>query len=150
VVTFDPSEPSVLRIWLSRTGTSAVIRGKRPLVGAVAADLDGDHRPELIVRDIFSHLHIWRRDSKASGFRLHAPKRPPQTTRRSGRSIDGGQSEAPEALTGLSGLDVLASPRASADVVVTCVAVPQHESEGVPPAPCLATPSARPPPAHLA
>src|SRR4051794_19492489 len=67
-ITFDRTDPSVLRVWLTRTGTSAVIRSKRPLVGAIAADLDGDHRPELIVRDIFSHLHIWTRD-KAQGFR---------------------------------------------------------------------------------
>src|SRR4051794_19230422 len=78
-ITFDRTDPSVLRVWLTRPGPSAFTGSKRPPVGAIAAARAGDPRPELIVRDIFSPLHIWTRD-KTQGFRKHAPTRPPQTS----------------------------------------------------------------------
>ena len=150
-VTLDRTEPSVVRVWLSRTGTSAVLRSKRPLASVMAADLDGDHRPELIVRDIFSHLHIWKRDAKAGRFTLHAPKRPPQTTRQpSGRSIDDDSSDSPEAVQGfrytpdLIGLLAVSGSRSDARSVRVPVV-----SLAVLPAPCRAFSFARPPPTRL-
>src|SRR5262245_14127859 len=150
-VTFDRTEPSVLRVWLTRTGTSEVIRSNRPLVGAIAADLDGDHRPELIVRDVFSHLHIWKRDIK-QGFRRHTPPRPPQTTRRpTGRSIDGDQSDAPEALQGVRYTPDAIGPSAVSDG--RAISRPPRQRivcSAIPLAPCVASSFARPPPTLLA
>jgi hypothetical protein len=150
-VTFDRAEPSVLRVWLTRTGTSAVIRSKGPLVGAVAADLDGDHRPELIVRDVFSHLHIWKRDTQ-KGFRRHAPQRPPQTTRRpASRSIHGDQPESPEALQGFRYTPAVIGPSALAQGrAISRSPCQRVVFLAIPPAPCLADSFARPPPAPLA
>lgn len=151
-VTVDRTEPSVVRVWLSRTGTSAVLRSKRPLAGVMAADLDGDHRPELILRDVFSHLHIWKRDSKAQRFTLHAPKKPPQTTRRpASRSIGDGQSDPPEALQGarytpdLIGCSAVSAYRISSHQLRTHVV-----ATSLPPSPRLAFAFARPPPTQLA
>ena len=150
-VTFDRTEPSVLRVWLTQTGTSAVIRSSRPLVGAIAADLDGDQRPELIVRDIFSHFHIWKRDNK-QGFRKHAPKRPPQTTRQpASRSIDGDQSDSPEALQGFRYTpDVIGASAVAAGRMISRPARQRLVVSPIPPAPCRASSFARPPPTPLA
>jgi hypothetical protein len=146
-VTFDRTEPSVLRVWLTRTGTSAVIRSQRPLVGAIAADLDGDHRPELIVRDVFSRLHIWTRDSK-QGFRKHAPQRPPQTTRRpSSRSIDGDQPDSPEALQGFRYTPDVIGPSAVTDgLAISRPPRARIVVSAIPLAPCRGCSFARPPP----
>jgi hypothetical protein len=150
-VTFDRTEPSVLRVWLTRTGTSAVIRSKGPLLGAIAVDLDGDRRPELIVRDIFSHLHIWKRDNK-QGFRKHTPQRPPRTTQRPARrSIDGDQSESPEALQGFRYTPDVIGPAAIARGRVISRPLRQRLAVwAIPPAPCGASSFARPPPTRLA
>lgn len=45
----DRRDPSVLRVWLSTTRSTSLIRNPTPVVGIGARDLDGDRRDELIV-----------------------------------------------------------------------------------------------------
>jgi hypothetical protein len=60
--TVDHTEPTLLHIWLSRTGTTTTIRNSSPVVCITAKDLDGDQRAELITRDSATGLHIWTRN----------------------------------------------------------------------------------------
>jgi len=60
-VTFTSYEPSVVRIWLSATKTTHVIRSSEPLRTVAAADLDGDHRAELLASNRSTGLHVWTR-----------------------------------------------------------------------------------------
>lgn len=71
-VMLDGREPSVLHVWLSASGTTQLIRTRVPLLQVVAADLDGDHRPELIARDTDSQIHVWTR--KRTGFHSYRPR----------------------------------------------------------------------------
>jgi hypothetical protein len=72
-VLVDSREPSLIRVWLSTTGSITTIRNHSPLIGVVATDLDGDHRAELIVRDAGTGLHVFTRGRK--GFRRVHPHR---------------------------------------------------------------------------
>jgi hypothetical protein len=63
-VIVDSREPSLLRVWLSTTGSISTIRTSSPLIVVVATDLDGDHRAELIARDSAAGLHVWTRGKK--------------------------------------------------------------------------------------
>jgi hypothetical protein len=76
-VTFTSHEPSVVRVWLSATKTTHVIRSSEPLRAVAAADLDGDHRAELVASNGVSGLHVWTRER--SRFRRFRQKdtRPP-------------------------------------------------------------------------
>ena len=65
-VMLDRDKPLLLHVWLSRSGTTQVIRSRVPILQIVAVDLDGDHRLELIARDRDSQLHVWKR--KRDGF----------------------------------------------------------------------------------
>lgn len=70
--TLDRREPSVLRVWLSASATTQVIRTREPLLQVIAIDLDGDHRAELIARDGESRIHVWTR--KREGFHSYRPR----------------------------------------------------------------------------
>ncbi|MEP6594283.1 MAG: hypothetical protein ABJC51_11350, partial [Acidobacteriota bacterium] len=60
---------------LSATGTTEIIRSREPVLHLVAADLDDDRRPELIVSGRTAALRIWTRGSH--GFRAFRPRRAP-------------------------------------------------------------------------
>lgn len=151
VITLDRTQPSTVRVWLTRTSTAAVIHTRRPIVRIIAADLDGDRRPELIVRDIFSALHIWKQDPR-SGFAPHAPKHKRQTAQRPDRhTLDGGMPDATETLPGFRfGSDLLVPPVLSAIPAVSDASSRRSVLPRAAPAPALAPSFARPPPALLA
>jgi hypothetical protein len=99
-VWLDQRRPSVLRVWLSSSGTTLVLVSRRPLQNVTATDLDGDRRPELIASDSQARLHVWT--PKAKGFRryraplvalkgLKAPK---------GHRVDGRNREPEEVFSG--------------------------------------------------
>lgn len=71
-VRLDQSRPSVLRVWLSASGTTQVLVSRRPLHRVAATDLDGDHRPELIASDSQSRIHVWT--PRAQGFHRYRPR----------------------------------------------------------------------------
>jgi len=151
LITLDRTQPSMVHVWLTRTGTAAVIHIRRPIVRVIAADLDGDRRPELIVRDIFSALHIWKQDGRR-GFAPHARKRTPQTATRPARhTINGGLPDATETLPGFRfGSDLVAAPVLSAIALSSPPSAPRTVTSQVHPAPPVAPAFARPPPAVLA
>src|SRR5689334_8085740 len=73
-VTIDAAEPSIVRIWLSATRSTHVIHSAQPLQAITAADLNGDHRAELIATTRSSGLHVWTK--ARSGFRTYHRRRP--------------------------------------------------------------------------
>jgi len=58
-IMLDGRQPSLLRVWLSASGTTQVLRAHSPLQNVAAIDLDGDRRPELIARDSESRIQVW-------------------------------------------------------------------------------------------
>ncbi|MDR1990532.1 MAG: hypothetical protein LBQ09_09925 [Acidobacteriaceae bacterium] len=58
-ITRSHREPTVLRLWLSSSGTTQRLRASAPILHVVAVDFDGTHRPALIARDAKSRVHIW-------------------------------------------------------------------------------------------
>jgi hypothetical protein len=110
-VVLDRTEPSVLRVWLSTTGATAVIRSRTPVIRVVATDLDGDHRAELIARGT-STLQVWT--SKKRGFRSYrAQPAAPETIAKSRRhALDEGAPAPPgDATTGATTLALTLSAR---------------------------------------
>lgn len=73
--TFDVQEPSVVKVWLSATKATNLIRTAEPLVAIAAADLDGDRHPELITSNRSSGLQVWKK-KKHDGFRAFRLKHP--------------------------------------------------------------------------
>jgi hypothetical protein len=55
----DRRDPSLLRVWLSTTRSTALVHNTAPVVGIGAHDLDGDRRAELIVGTRLSGLRVW-------------------------------------------------------------------------------------------
>jgi hypothetical protein len=74
-VSLDATEPSVVRIWLSATKSTQIIRSSQPLLAVTAVDLNGDRRAELVATTRSSGLHIWTKAHK--GFRTYARRHPP-------------------------------------------------------------------------
>jgi hypothetical protein len=72
-VTLSRREPSVLRLWLSASRQTLTVKTEEPVQHVVAADLDGDHRPELIARSGKSRLHVWSRAT----YRFKSVRPPP-------------------------------------------------------------------------
>jgi hypothetical protein len=64
-VTLNRREPSTVRIWLSATGTTQVIHTRAPVQQLIAADLDGDHNPEIVARDSKLRILVWTRKKAA-------------------------------------------------------------------------------------
>ena len=149
-VTLDGRQPSLLHVWLSASGTTAVLRSHAPLQRVAAIDLDGDRRPELIARDSESRIHVWTpRGKRFHRYRLrHASEglRSPTS-----RRIDDRDSEPVGLVTGSSFVPsalLRASPRAPTDSASRVCA-----SQGTPA--CHGSPAVqpfapRPPPEPLA
>lgn len=72
-VSLDASEPSIVRIWLSATRTTQIIRSSQPLQSVTAVDLNNDRRAELVATTQSSGLHVWTK--ARAGFRAYHRKR---------------------------------------------------------------------------
>jgi hypothetical protein len=72
-VTLNRREPSVLRIWLSATDTIQVIQTRAPVQQLIAADIDGDHLPELVASDSRLRILVWTR--KHASFKSYRRRR---------------------------------------------------------------------------
>jgi hypothetical protein len=77
-VTLDAREPWIVRIWLSATRSTHIIRSAQPLHDITAVDLNGDRRPELIASNRSHGLQVWTK--APSGF-VSYPHRPRPPTR---------------------------------------------------------------------
>ena len=95
-VTLDAHEPWVVRIWLSETRSTHIIRSAQPLRDISAADLNGDHRPELVATTRERGLQVW---AKAPGGFIAYPHRArPPTRQFSGSTrhhLDDSNEESP-------------------------------------------------------
>jgi hypothetical protein len=147
-VWLDQRRPSVIRVWLSASGATQVLRSRRPLQNVTATDLDGDRRPELIASDSQARLHVWT--PRAKGFRrfhharlvlpkgLNAPK---------GHRVDGRNREPEEVFTG----GAFAPPELTRTLPLVppdhrAVASASHDSPVCPVSASFAPFSPRPPP----
>jgi len=146
-VTLDRYEPQVLRVWLSATRTTRVLRSRRPIVGVVAIDLNGDGRPELIVTTATA-LRVWT--NGRNGFHSYHPTRSTRAAIGCGsdRLFEDGpmapQCPLPGFRPGLEALDTCLRCRAP-------TGLPSHDAparvRGGTPASPLASSAPRPPPA---
>lgn len=81
-VSIDRTDPSVLHITLSRSGTVARMQRSRAVLELAARDIDGDHLPELITAEASSTsgwtharaLRVWKTDAH-HGFTKVRPRR---------------------------------------------------------------------------
>ena len=145
--TLDPREPSLLRVWLSATNSTLLIRSNAPLVDIAATDLDGDRRAELIARDNSAALRVWTH--KRAGFHTFRPQRSQQPGlavthhRRVDDGPAGETSEFSSVSTSLLALLLSPTPRAPATVERSNLRLAPHLSVSV----LLESPFApRPPP----
>jgi hypothetical protein len=72
-VSVTRDQPLLVRVWLSATGITHVIRSAEPVLAVALADLNGDSQPELVATNASSGLHIWTRTQ--SGFRALRSRR---------------------------------------------------------------------------
>jgi hypothetical protein len=96
-VTLDAHEPWIVRIWLSATRSTHIIRSPQPLRDIGAVDLNGDRRPELIATTRARGLQVWAK--APSGFVAYPHRPRPPTTRQIGGSarhrLDDHNEESP-------------------------------------------------------
>jgi hypothetical protein len=95
-VTLDAHEPRVVRIWLSATRSTHIIRSAQPLRDITAVDLNGDRRPELIATNRARGLQVWAK--APSGFVAYPHRARPPTRQASGSGrhrLDDNNEESP-------------------------------------------------------
>jgi hypothetical protein len=149
-VELDHRQPSVLRIWLSASGTTHVLHSRTPLLEVAAKDLDGDHQPELIARDSESHIHVWK--ARRRGFHSYRPRQriPLGLTAPTRRSVDDHNDAPVGVITGGSASPAAlaqSSPRAAPVQALTAAVFPDAAAHDTSSA---ADPFApRPPPVHF-
>jgi hypothetical protein len=90
-------EPSAVRIWLSTTRRTSVVRSSSPILSIAARDLDGDRRAELIATKASTGLQVWT--ARRHGFAAFNPKRVTLSTLSppTCHSVDDCSAEAAEA-----------------------------------------------------
>ena len=104
--TIDPSQTSVLRVWLSGTQRVGVVRTSGALLRVAALDLDGDGRPELVATAARSTGVLAWKAGRGHFKPLHKAHSSPTTA---GGSTSKTVGDAPAAV------DVCAASRASGD-----------------------------------
>jgi hypothetical protein len=95
-VTFDAHEPWTVRIWLSASRSTHIIRSAQPLRDISAVDLNGDHRPELIATTRARGLQVWAK--APGGFVAYPHRARPPTREISGSArhhLDDSNEESP-------------------------------------------------------
>lgn len=126
-------QPTVLRVWLSATGTTELVRSAQPLLRITAADLDGDHHAEIIATDGSPLIKIWTK--QRARFRSFRPKqlpRPWEFSDSSGHAAAG--RAAPSSPTTLTPRTLDGSLVPQRHVAVPIVACWQHAAHAHAPA----------------
>src|SRR5262245_21714938 len=75
-VTVDAHKPWIVRIWLSATRSTHIIRSSQPLRSVTVVDLNGDRRPELIFSNRSHGLQVWTKDPGGFVAYPHRPRPP--------------------------------------------------------------------------
>ena len=96
-VSFDARDPLIVRVWLSTTRSTHILRSTEPVRAVTALDLNGDRRPELIASSHAPGLQVWTKTG--GGFRAFRRKQPPPTRQmgRSGRHTVDDDEDGPPA-----------------------------------------------------
>lgn len=95
-VTLDAHEPWIVRIWLSATRSTHIIRSPQPLRDIGAVDLNGDRRPELIAVTRARGLQVWAKAPSGFVAYPHRPRPPTRQVLGSGRHrFDDNNEESP-------------------------------------------------------
>jgi hypothetical protein len=91
-------QPTVLRVWLSSTRATEILRSAEPVLRIAAADLDGDNHAELIATGGSPFLKIWTKvHDRFRSFRPHQPPTSRNASRTTGSAS--ASSRAPESPT---------------------------------------------------
>ena len=147
-VVLDRGKPSVLQVWLSASDTTQVIYTRVPLQRIVAADLNGDHLPDLIASDSELQIHVWTR--KRTGFHSYRPRTvvPRTLNQPNRRRVDDNDRQSAGVLTSPTfALALCASPRAPALEAIPALAT--HTGRGCGSSAAIDPFAPRPPPTHL-
>jgi hypothetical protein len=103
-VTVDTHEPWIVRIWLSATRSTHIIRSAQPLRGITAVDLNGDRRPELIFSNRSRGLQVWTKAPSGFVAYPHRPRPPTRDISGSARHrVDDDTDELPPGIASASG-----------------------------------------------
>ncbi len=145
-VTLDAHEPWIVRIWLSATRSTHIIRSAQPLRAITAVDLNGDRRPELIVSNRSRGLQVWTK--APSGFVAYRHRARPPTRQASGSGrhrLDDNEQSPPE-ITNAKQIHVFVVTSLYRQRAITPVGSRADQSRGRRTALRLAPLSPRPPP----
>ena len=94
--TLDAHEPWIVRIWLSATRSTHIIRSAQPLRDITAVDLNGDRRPELVATNHARGLQVWAKAPSGFVAYPHRPRPPTRQISGSGRHrLDDNNEESP-------------------------------------------------------
>jgi hypothetical protein len=141
----DDLEPSVLRVWLSGTRTTAIVRSRSPVFGIAARDLDGDRRAELIAGTPAAELQVWTR--RHATFSRYKPRPVPLGILGPAHSVGDAPDGSPVAITStapsLGALPPIPQPRAPAALPA---ALTDRPSAASPSGPANSPLAPRPPP----
>lgn len=114
----DRLEPSVLRVWLSTTRSTTIVRSPTPIAGIAALDLDGDRRAELIAGGASAELQVWSTHRGGLSPFTSQPVLPGTLDRPVRHSVADDPDDTPPAITSaastLVALDFVSQPRAPA------------------------------------
>jgi hypothetical protein len=147
-VTVSAHEPWIVRIWLSATRSTHIIRSAQPLRGITAVDLNGDRRPELIFSNRSHGLQVWTK--APSGFVAYPHRARPPTRDISGSTrhrVDDDADELPPGIASASGDFAFLVTRLSPWATIPALVRPRTEQpRDRRSTPRLAPLSPRPPP----
>jgi hypothetical protein len=147
-VTLDAHEPWIVRIWLSATRSTHIIRSAQPLRDIAVVDLNGDRRPELIATNRARGLQVW---AKAPGGFVAYPHRARPPTRQisgAGRHrFDDNSEESPPEIANAKQISAFVVTSFYRQPAITPVGSRADQPRGRRTALPLAPLSPRPPPA---
>ena len=97
--TLDGVERSILRVWLSATNSTAVLRSQTPIAGIGARDLDGDLRAELIAGGVSPGLQVWTKIRTGFARFKPGPLMPGTMSRPLSHNVEEDPGDSPAAIT---------------------------------------------------
>jgi len=103
VVSIQTVPRTGLRVWLSKSNSTLILRTRRVITHIAASDIDGDGRIDLVASDSAARVTVWHRTNRGH-LRVTHPRRVtrPDTMSRS-RRVHGAGDEAPVAALDDSG-----------------------------------------------
>jgi hypothetical protein len=140
VVSIQSAPRPGLRIWLSQSNSTLILRTRRPITHIAATDIDGDGRIDIVASDSAARVTVWRRTNRGS-LRVMHPRRATRPDTMSGsRRVHGAGDDAPVAALDdggptapLAGPDGHGSPLSLLDEILPPTAAPDSAINAQPP-----------------